>query len=121
MKNYEDLSDYDLLASICVVKTEFGGRKGPVFDGYRGQFFWHINDVNCSDWDAIYIFERGSSNPGEESKLKIMLSENLKAYSKGDFRNGRQFGIREGSRIIAVGVILDSKVNNAHVEEQRNR
>lgn len=113
MKNYEELSEYDLLAKVYLIETEFGGRQGAVQDGYRGQFFWHINDVNCSDWDASYIFESGLVNPGEESKCKVLLSENVKKYSKGVFPTERQFGIREGSKIIAVGLILESNVKNA--------
>ena len=113
MKNYEELNDYDLFAKVYLIKTEFGGRQGEVFDGYRGQFFWHINDIDCSDWDAEYFFVQGSVSPGEESMCKIRLSENVKKYSNGVFPVEQQFGIREGARIIAVGVILESKVKNA--------
>ncbi|WP_405631063.1 hypothetical protein [Pseudoalteromonas sp. Ld20] len=113
MKNYHDVEEFDLLAKVYLIETEFGGRQGAVHDGYRGQFFWHINDVNCSDWDASYIFESGQVNPGEESNCKVVLSENVKKYSKGVFPTERQFGIREGSKIIAVGVILESNVQNA--------
>lgn len=113
MKSYEELTEYDLLTKVYFIKTEYGGRQGVALDGYRGQFFWHINDVNCSDWDAIYCFEHGTVNPGEESKCKIMLSENVKTYSKGIFPVERQFAIREGSRFIAVGVIQESYVKNA--------
>ncbi|MEW8300240.1 MAG: hypothetical protein AB2712_15495 [Candidatus Thiodiazotropha sp.] len=113
MNSYDNLEDYDLLAKVCLTKTEFGGRQGAVLDGYRGQFFWHINDVNCSDWDAEYFFVNGSVTPGEESRCKIRLSENVKKYSNGVFPVDQQFGIREGSKIIAVGVILESKVQNA--------
>ena len=54
MSNYDELDEFDLLARVYLIETEFGGRQGAVYDGYRGQFFWHINDVNCSDWDASY-------------------------------------------------------------------
>lgn len=113
MKKYHELEEFDLLVKVYLIETKFGGRQGAVLDGYRGQFFWHINDVNCSDWDAYYIFESGQINPGEESNCKVLLSENVKKYSKGIFPTERQFGIREGSKIIAVGVILESNVKNA--------
>lgn len=113
MKNYGKFTEYDLLTKVHLIETEYGGRQGAVLDGYRGQFFWHINDVNCSDWDASYIFENGEVKPGEKSMCKIILSDNVKKYSKGVFPVERQFGIREGSRIIAVGVILENKVKNA--------
>jgi translation elongation factor EF-Tu-like GTPase len=113
MSNYDELEEFDLLARVYLIETEFGGRQGAVYDGYRGQFFWHINDVNCSDWDASYIFESGMVNPGQESNCKVLLSENLKKYSKGVFPTERQFGIREGSKIIGVGVIIRNRVKNA--------
>jgi translation elongation factor EF-Tu-like GTPase len=113
MKEYEELNEYDLLAKIILIQTEYGGRQSAVLDGYRGQFFWHINNVNCSDWDAEYIFLNGSVKPGEESMCKIRLSENVKKYSKGVFPINHQFGVREGARIIAVGVIVECKVNTA--------
>lgn len=113
MKNYHDLKEFELLAKVYLIETEFGGRQSAVFDGYRGQFFWHINDVNCSDWDASYIFESGKVSPGEKSACKVVLSDNVKKCSKGIFPTGRQFGIKEGSKIIAVGVILENNVQNA--------
>lgn len=113
MKNYEELDGYDLLAKVYLIKTEYGGRQGALLDGYRGQFFWHINDVSCSDWDARYYFADGSVGPGEESLCKILLSENVLKSSNGLFPEQQQFGIREGSRIMAVGVILESNVKNA--------
>ena len=112
MENFKNLSDYDLLAKIYVIKTEYGGRESGVLDGYRGQFFWHINNESCTDWDAVYIFENGSLEPGQEGLCKIILSVNVKKYSKGIFPINRQFCIREGSRVIAAGIILESKVQN---------
>ena len=47
--NFNQINDYHLLANVFVVPTEFGGRKQPIQNSYRGQFFWHINDVNCTD------------------------------------------------------------------------
>lgn len=108
--NYETLSEFDLLSRVYLIKTELGGRQSAVSDGYRGQFFWHINDVNCSDWDAAYYFEQGSVNPDGETSCKIILSENVKKYAKGNFPAESQFCIREGSRVVAVGVIIQSNV-----------
>jgi translation elongation factor EF-Tu-like GTPase len=111
MKTYSELSDYDLLARVYVIEPKFGGRNVGMFDGYKGQFFWHINYVDCNDWDAMYCFENGSVGCGCESMCKILLSKNVIKYSKGNFPVGSQFGIREGPRIVAVGVIVESKVN----------
>jgi translation elongation factor EF-Tu-like GTPase len=111
--NFNDLQNFDLLARVLLITPEFGGRNGPVLDQYRGQFFWQINDENCTDWDARYFFENGQLLPGSSALCKILLSENVKNYSKGTFPVGCQFGIREGSRFVAFGVIKESKVKGA--------
>lgn len=113
MGKYEEFADYHLLANVFVIETEFGGRRGPIFDDYRGQFFWHINGETCTDWDARYVFDGGEVHPGKSAKCKILVSNNLLKYSGGNFPEGAQFGIREGSRVVAVGIIKSSSVNNA--------
>ena len=108
MLNFNELLNFDLLAKVKFVETEFGGRQAPTFDGYRGQFFWHINHNQTTDWDATYIFTSGQANPGEVTECKILLSENLKKVAQGNFKENDQFCIREGHRIVALGVILKS-------------
>ena len=110
MENFDDLESFDLLAVVALIKNDFGGRKTPVIDGYRGQFFWHINHVSGTDWDASYYFEKGSLAPGNDALCKIKLSPFLKETSDFNFPIGRQFGIREGSKIIGTGVIKECYV-----------
>ena len=112
MKNYSSLEEYDLLAKVELVKTEFSGRESPVFDGYRGQFFWHINGETCNDWLASYIFEFGELHPGAASMCKVVLAGSVKEVSGYQFSEGSQFAIREGSRIVAVGKIIKSNVHS---------
>lgn len=113
MENFDSLKDYHLEANIYLIETEFGGRSTAVHDGYRGQFFWQINYVDSTDWDASYIFKGGQVSPGECAECKILLSPNLLELSKGSFPKGQQFGIREGSKIVGVGTIVACKVENA--------
>ncbi len=113
MNKYETFTDYHLKAKVFVIESEYGGRQGAIYDDYRGQFFWHINGENCTDWDARYIFEGGEVSPGSSSMCKIQVSNNLLKYSDGNFPLGTQFGIREGARIVVVGVIESSKIVNA--------
>ena len=113
MKDFDSLKEYHLEARVYLIETEFGGRSSAVHDGYRGQFFWHINHVEGTDWDASYIFEGGQVDPGQYAGCKIVLSPNLLKFSEGRFPKGQQFGIREGSKIVGVGTILVSKVKNA--------
>jgi translation elongation factor EF-Tu-like GTPase len=107
MKKYAEFEEYDLLAKVELIKTEFSGRSQPVLDDYRGQFFWHINHESCTDWLATYIFEFGELHPGASSKCKIVLAGTIKELGKGTFKVGAQFAIREGSRIMAIGKILE--------------
>lgn len=113
MTKYEEFTEHHVKAKVFVIDHEFAGRQGSILDGYRGQFFWHINGESCTDWDARYVFEGGEVEPGKSAMCKILLSNALLAHSGGDFPEGSQFGIREGSRIVAVGVIKASLVENA--------
>ena len=107
MKKFTELKEFDLLANVEAVKTELGGRTTPAFDGYRGQFFWHINDEPCTDWLASYTFEHGELLPGSISKCKIVLAGSIKDLGIGKFESGAQFAIREGARIVAIGRIIE--------------
>lgn len=109
---FDEFENFDLLASVKLIESKFGGRKSPVFDGYRGQFFWHINHIQNADWDAVYVFPSGQVSPGEEAECKIVLSGNLKSAAGGNFKINDQFCIREGSKVIAVGIILHSNIAN---------
>ena len=111
MKTYTELDRFDLLAIVEMLKPEMGGRSSAVYDGYRGQFFWHINDVTGTDWLASYVFEEGIIEPGASSKCKVILAGSIKEQANNNFPEGSQFAIREGSRIVAVGMILENHSN----------
>lgn len=80
--NFNQINDYHLLANVFVVPTEFVRRKQPIMNSYRGQFFWHINDFNCTDWDTTYFFENAKLKPNKSGTCKIKLSPNLLAVHK---------------------------------------
>ena len=111
MKIYSDLKDFDLLAMVEAVKPEMCGRNSAISDGYRGQFFWHIDSVSCTDWLASYIFEDGKIEPGEQGLCKVVLADHVKKSANNNFPVGTQFAIREGSRIVAVGKVLENHAN----------
>ncbi len=97
-----------------MIPTEYGGRSTSAFSGYRGQFFWHINNEPCTDWLAETYFEGDSLEPGKSCKVKIRLTGTILELGKKDgFNIGRQFALREGSKIVAVGVITESIYNTA--------
>ena len=109
-QSFDECSEYDLLTTVFLIPTEFGGRKGAGYSGYRGQFYWHINGVPWQDWDAHYWFKDEGIEPGNATKCKIQLSDHLKSYSKGNFPRGKQFGIREGATIVGVGIIEECRL-----------
>jgi len=111
MKTYPELDKFDLLAVIEMVSPEMGGRSSPVYDGYRGQFFWHINDVSGTDWLASYVFEHGSIEPREKGMCKVILADHVKEAANNNFPEDSQFAIREGSRIVAIGKVLENHTN----------
>ena len=97
-----------------MIPSEFGGRKSAVHSGYRGQFFWHINDQSCTDWLADSYFDKEKVEPGQTAKIKIKLAGTIvELGKKTGMPAGMQFGLREGSRIVAVGVITESLYQNA--------
>ncbi len=106
LKSFYQLEEFDLLAKVELIKSEYSGRSSPVSDGYKGQFFWHINDEPCTDWLAMYVFEHGELHPGSSSKCKIILAGTIKKIGKETLKENAQFATREGSRIVGIGKIL---------------
>lgn len=106
---YEDFEDYELICRFHFVETEDGGRESPCFSNYRGQFFYHYNDAG-TDWLARYIFSEEPVNPGGRVLAKVSLAGTIQdlAEERG-MPVGRQVAIREGHRIVAIGVIEESE------------
>jgi hypothetical protein len=71
LKPFYQLEEFDLSAKVELIKSEYSGRKSPVFDGYKGPFFGKYNDEPCTDWLAMYVFEHGELQPGSSSKCCI--------------------------------------------------
>lgn len=109
MKSFESVDNCELEGEVFVIPAEFGGRESPIFSGYRGQFFWHINGESCMDWLAESYFENDLVEPGQSARIKIKLAGTILELGRTTgMPAGRQFGLREGSRIVAVGVIATS-------------
>jgi translation elongation factor EF-Tu-like GTPase len=91
-------------ARVAYVRTEDGGRQGPVFSGYRGQF--HYDGERNVAWDAMQTFPgRDQVLPGESVDCDIwFLSPQLHAHR---LSLGGRFQIQEGGRIVAQGVITE--------------
>ncbi len=121
MNTYECVDNCELEGNVFLIPSEFGGRASPVFSGYRGQFFWHINHESCTDWLAESYFENDLVHPGQSARIKIRLAGTISELGKAKgMPVGRQFALREGSRIVAVGVITKSQYHEAEQDSASN-
>ena len=79
-----------------VLSAEEGGRKTPIFDGYRPQFFFRTADVTGT-------VRLGSgvemALPGDHAAVTVELS----AATPVD--EGQRFTLREGGRTVGSGVV----------------
>lgn len=95
---------HDIYSEIYYLTKKEGGRLTPVFDGYRGQFYY-----DGRDWDATQEFQdKEVCCPGE--KVKVAHQFTSISRHKGQLHVGKRFFIREGSRTVGRGVI--TAVNN---------
>ena len=114
MKDFDSITDNELEGCVYVIPKEFGGRETPIFSGYRGQFFWPINGVLGTDWIAESYFDGGSADLGKVTRVKIKLAGSIVELGRTTgMPLGRQFALREGSRVVAVGVITASIYESA--------
>ncbi|MEM9016031.1 MAG: hypothetical protein AAGC68_03390 [Verrucomicrobiota bacterium] len=106
MKTFESVDNHELEGEVYVVPTEFGGRGTAIHSGYRGQFFWHINHEDSTDWLAESYFENDLVDPGQSARIKIRLAGTIRELGpKTGMPSGRQFALREGSRIVKKGQV----------------
>ena len=114
MKTFESVKNHELEGEIFVVPSEFGGRQSAVLSCYRGQFFWHIKHEACTDWLAESYFENDRVEPGQSARIKIKLGGSVCDLGRATgIPAGRQFALREGSKIIAIGIITRSEYEEA--------
>jgi translation elongation factor EF-Tu-like GTPase len=77
------------------------GRTKPVFDGYRGQFYY-----DGKNWDAPQKFiNKEICYPGES--VLVYLETASTAAHLGKFFVGKKIEIREGARTVGKGEILE--------------
>jgi elongation factor Tu len=85
-------------AEVYVLTPEEGGRRSPIFTGYRPQFYFHTIDVTGAvtlpPGVAICL-------PGETVSMTVELA----ADSSIPLDEGLRFVFREGGRTVGVGTI----------------
>lgn len=95
------LSNSELEVEIYYLTEEEGGRKTPIMNGYRGQFYY-----NGRDWDASQKFiNKEICYPGETVNTSLQTLSPI--FHIGQFVIGQSFEIREGARIVGKGKITN--------------
>ncbi len=96
-----DKGEAHFIATLTYLPTEKGGRKTPVFSGYRPQIKFDFSEMQTSG-QQIFI-EREVVYPGDmvEAEIKIISIEHF----VGKLQEKMKFDFREGPRIVGTGEI----------------
>jgi elongation factor Tu len=84
-------------ATLFVIPKKEGGRHTPIVKGYRPQFFFGTTDVT----GTLSDLGGDSIAPGSHAEVTIDLHKPV------GLEPGMRFAVREGSRTVAAGVVLD--------------
>ena len=100
---------YHLEATIRFLTTEEGGRRSPMYSGYRPQFSY-----DGFDWDAEHEYpDTEVVNPGDTVRTYLRFFRPEAHFGK--MYVGMPFKIREGSRTYGEGIvnaIIDSRFDS---------
>lgn len=107
----------DIEAEIYYLTAEEGGRKTPIYSGYRGQFYYDGND-----WDGPQKFKNVEFvDPGSTVKVCIGFIPPDKHH--GQIFVGMKFEIREGARTVGKGTVtkIIDLPNSAKTASESNK
>ncbi len=91
----------DIEARVEFLTEEKGGRKWPIYSGYRPQF--HYDDGQ--GWDSILHFDGdGIIEPGQTATVYFVFMS--PHYHVNHLFSGVRFTLREGIRIIGNGQVI---------------
>jgi elongation factor Tu len=91
---------HDIEVEMTLLPTEHGGRKGPVFTGYRPQFYY-----GNEDWDASHTYPSTDPvYPGQS--VTAWLDFMSPQHHWGKVYVGMPFLLREGRRVIGFGRVM---------------
>ena len=82
-------------AEVYILTGEEGGRRTPIFSGYRPQFYIRTTDVT----GVVSLEGADSAQPGG------IVTMNVELVSGIALENYTRFSIREGGRTIGAGVV----------------
>lgn len=89
---------YDIEVFIRLTPTERGGRKKPIYNGYKPSFTF---DSQKHFSGEIHLLDKRELMPGESAHALVKLLPALNI--KPDLRIGDNFSIFEGSKLVGLG------------------
>lgn len=104
----------DVEAEIIFLNSEEGGKKQPVFSGYRPQFY-----VDGQDFVVVHEFFDVVEPVYPGQTVKAYLSFTYPEYLMNVLHHGKEFMIREGQRVVARGRV--TKLINLEKSAERQR
>ena len=97
----------EFTARLYFLKSEEGGRRGPVVSGYRPTFDFGLEHKGQKMYNDAILYFVGVDcvHPGETCEARVVP---LHPELLGDaLRPNRAFDVTEGTRVVARGEILD--------------
>lgn len=92
----------DFVAELYYYTTEQGGRRTPVWTGYRPQLKFPFSDMQTSGHQRF--LNKDEVHPGDTVIAEITVISH--EYLKRKLHPGLAFDFREASRIIGTGEVL---------------
>jgi elongation factor Tu len=93
----------EMSAKIYLLHTDEGGRKTPIFTGYKPAIYFGKKQT-----DGIISFHHGDIPMlGGEYTVTIVLAH--PEYVGDALKKDAVFDVREGSKVVARGTVLDVK------------
>jgi translation elongation factor EF-Tu-like GTPase len=83
--------------------TENGGRKNPIFSGYRPNLTIDSNQYYSCE---IKLLDKEILYPGDECKAKVVLISTKSEEFKKELETTDIFYITEGTKMIGTGITL---------------
>lgn len=93
-------TNYNLTAKITLFPTEEGGRKRPVYSGYKPSFAFNTKKFYAGE---IELLDKTELHPGETTNafIKLLPAKTIRKTLKAN----DAFVIAEGRKTIGTGVI----------------
>jgi translation elongation factor EF-Tu-like GTPase len=93
----------DFVARLSYRTTEQGGRRTPARSGYHPQVKFEFSQLETST--AQFFLDKEWIYPGETVVAEMQMVG--REYFAGKLEVGMRFEVREGSRVTALGEILE--------------